>query len=258
LDRSALVRILGFPATLLQGDTLIVDRWLWLRRRLPVTRNGERLLEVGCGSGAFTIGAARRGYRAVGLSWDEANQAVALERAKLCGVDDIAFPIQDARQLDQQAAFAGQFDVVLCFETIEHILDDRKLMRDMARCLKPGGRLLLTTPNYYYRAISPEDDGPFETRETGWHVRRGYSAEMLKELCRHGGLLVEEISSCSGFFSQKVTALWRAIKGPIQLRFLLTLPLRVLPLLLDAMIAKVTAWPDYSICVVACKPRFDS
>jgi 2-polyprenyl-3-methyl-5-hydroxy-6-metoxy-1,4-benzoquinol methylase len=74
MDKSTLGRWFGFPATLVHGDTLVLDRWFWLTRYLPVTRNGESLLDVGCGTGAFTIGAARRGYRAIGLSWDERNQ----------------------------------------------------------------------------------------------------------------------------------------------------------------------------------------
>ena len=69
MDRSMLVRWVGFPATPVHGDTLVLDRCLWFRRHLPVTRNGERLLDVGCGTGAFTMGAARRGYKATGLSW---------------------------------------------------------------------------------------------------------------------------------------------------------------------------------------------
>src|SRR5262245_41129673 len=188
----------GFRATLIHGDTFVLDRWRWLKRRLPVTANGETLLDVGCGTGAFTIGASRRGYRATGLSWDERNQTVALERAQLCGMSNIEFPIQDVRELDRREDFKGQFDFVVCLETIEHVLDDRKLMRDMASCLRPGGRLLLTAPNYYYRAITAGDNGPFSTQEAGWHVRRGYSAAALKELCRNASLEVEEINSCSG------------------------------------------------------------
>jgi SAM-dependent methyltransferase len=255
MDKSILVRWFGFPATLIHGDTLVLDRWLWLCRYLPVTRNRERLLDVGCGTGAFTIGAARRGYRTVGLSWDERNQTVALERARACGIRDIEFPIQDVRQLDQRKDLIDQFDFVLCLENIEHILDDRKLMRDMACCLKPGGRLLLTTPNYYYRAIKGEN-GPFSTEETGGHVRRGYSVAVLQELCRHANLEVEEINSCSGFLSQKVTALWRSVTVSLVVRFALTLPIRLLPPIFDPLISKLTNWPNYSICLIAYKPRW--
>ena len=258
MDRSILVRWVGFPATLVHGDTLVLDRWFWLCRHLPVTSNGERLLDVGSGTGAFTMGAARRGYKATGLSWDERNQIVALERARLCGIENVEFPILDVRDLDRCENLKGKFDFILCFENIEHILDDSKLMRDMALCLKPGGRLLLTTPNYYFRAITAGgENGPYLSEETGGHVRRGYSEAMLRELCRNANLEAEEISSCSGFLSQKVTALWRVIgKSSVGVQFVLTLPLRVLPPILDPLISKLTNWPNYSICLVAYKPRW--
>ena len=47
MDIPILVRWVGFPATLVHGDTLVLDRWFWLCRHLPVTSNGERLLDVG-------------------------------------------------------------------------------------------------------------------------------------------------------------------------------------------------------------------
>ena len=258
IDRSFLVRLIGFPATLIHHDLLVLDRWMWLRRRLPRTRNGERLVDIGCGSGGFTIGAARRGYAAVGLSWDRRNQQVAAERAALCGVTLVEFPIQDVRALDEHTEFRQAFEVAICLENIEHILDDRKLMRDINRCLKPGGMLLLTTPNYFYRAITSGDDGPFSRTEDGGHVRRGYTAAGLRELCTESGFFVEEISSCSGFFSQKLTAFMRVVERPSRLLgWGVILPLRLLPLLFDPLLARLTGWPDYSICLVAIKPRFD-
>ena len=42
-----------------------------------MSRNQEALIDIGCGSGAFSIGAALRGYNSLGLSWDERNQQVA-------------------------------------------------------------------------------------------------------------------------------------------------------------------------------------
>jgi SAM-dependent methyltransferase len=257
MGSSLLVRVLGFPATLIHGDTLVVDRWNWLKARLPRTRNGERLIDIGCGSGAFSIGAARRGYKALGLSWDEANQAKARERAALAKAPSAGFDVLDVRRLASRPDLTDAFEVAICCENIEHILDDRKLMIDIAACLKPGGRLLLTAPNYHYRSMTPSDDGPFPTEETGWHVRRGYSVGMLRELCDEAGLIVEEVSSCSGFFSQKVTTLLRLIEraNPI-LAWGLTLPLRILPLLLDGLVRGLFRWPDYSICLQAYKPRY--
>jgi 2-polyprenyl-3-methyl-5-hydroxy-6-metoxy-1,4-benzoquinol methylase len=256
LDKSFLVRVFGFPATLIHGDLLVLDRWRYLRKRLPITLNGEKLLDIGCGTGAFTIGAARRGYQAIGLSWDERNQKVAQERARLCGAPGVQFPIQDVRNLDQCSEFTADFDVAICCENIEHILDDRKLMRDIAGCLRPGGVLLLTTPNFFNCAISSSDNGPFSRTEDGGHVRRGYSKAMLCEMCADAGLIVEEISYCSGFFSQKITALLRVFGGGV-FGWISTLLLRLLPIIFDPLIAKATGWPDFTICIMAYKPRFE-
>src|SRR5262249_7098216 len=167
MDKSVLVRLVGFPATLIHGDPLVLDRWLWLKARLPGTKNDERLLDVGCGTGAFSIGAALRGYRTLGLSWDKSNQTIAEERATLCTASSAHFEIFDIRGLDRRTDLLGDFDVIICFETIEHVMEDFKLMRSMAACLKPGGRLLLTTPYMLYNAISAGDTGPFSPVESG-------------------------------------------------------------------------------------------
>jgi 2-polyprenyl-3-methyl-5-hydroxy-6-metoxy-1,4-benzoquinol methylase len=256
MDRSALVRLVGFPATLIHGDPLVLDRWLWLKARLPKTRNDERLLDVGCGTGAFSIGAALRGYRALGLSWDERNQLVAKERATYCKASSAQFEVLDIRELERRADLVGGFDVVICLETIEHVVEDLKLMQTMARCIKPGGRLLLSTPYLLYSPISPGDMGPFSTVEDGGHVRRGYSRVMLEELCEHSGLEVERISHCSGYVSQRVAAVMRRLSAiNAALAWALILPLRALPPLLDPIITVLLGWPHYSICLEAYKPR---
>jgi len=257
MDKSFLVRLFGFPATLIHGDPQVLDRWLWLKQRLPETSNQESIVDIGCGTGAFSIGAALRGYHALGLSWDERNQTVANQRANICGASIASFEILDVRNLDQRSDLYERFDVAICFENIEHILDDRKLMTDIFKCLKSGGKLLLTTPNYNYVAITSEDNGPFCKTETGWHVRRGYTEAMLEELCQLSGFMVEDITYCSGFLSQKITFIHRKISSfhPL-LAWVLTLPLRLLPLLFDKLIRTVFQYPYYSICLEAYKPRF--
>ncbi|MEC7760329.1 MAG: class I SAM-dependent methyltransferase [Pseudomonadota bacterium] len=252
-----LVRTFGFPTLLTFGDTLVYDRWRWITRRLPKTRNGESVLDVGCGTGAFTIGAALRGYVSHGMSWDEDNHAKAVERAELCAADTASFEIGDARKLDTFDGFKDAYDAVLCLEVAEHILDDRKLFQDIAACLKPGGRLLFTTPNYLYRAISPEGRGPWSPVENGYHVRRGCTESMLKELADSAGLACEEIGQCSGFWSQKATWLWRQLQalGP-SVAYAVALPIRPIAVLLDTVTLSHLWWPGFSITLVAQKPRF--
>jgi SAM-dependent methyltransferase len=74
-----------------------------LDSRLPWLRDGsKRLLDVGCGSGVFTIGAARLGYRDLGFSWDERNRSVAKERALMCKAPFAEFEVLDVRNLDKR------------------------------------------------------------------------------------------------------------------------------------------------------------
>ncbi|MGC1782518.1 MAG: methyltransferase domain-containing protein [Acidobacteriaceae bacterium] len=253
--RSALVRILGFPATLIHGDTLVLDRWLWLRKRLVAVQPESRnLLDVGCGTGAFTIGAARLGYRSIGLSWDARNQRVAQERAKICGAEGAEFQIQDVRQLDKRNDLNGNFDVAICCECIEHILDDGKVMRDIARCLKPGGTLLLTAPNSCFRPMA-FDNEVLATVENGGHVRRGYVPEDLMRLCKGSGFEVAAVEYCSGLLSQKITSLMRIATNLTSdlIGWPFFLPLRWIPPVFDRGVSRLTHWPDYSIALVARK-----
>jgi 2-polyprenyl-3-methyl-5-hydroxy-6-metoxy-1,4-benzoquinol methylase len=257
MDKSLLIRIFGLPAGFIHGDTLVLDRWRWLKSKLPKTRNQEAVIDIGCGTGYFSIGASLRGYKALGLSWDERNQSTAKERAEIC-MAEANFEVQDVRFLDERKDLIEKFDVAICTENIEHIIDDRKLIIDIARCLKPGGRLLLTTPNLLYVAMTRDDLGPFQCVENGGHVRRGYSDAMLRELCREARITPVEISYCSGYFSQKITALLRVISRihPL-LGWACILPFRIIPPLLDRPFSFLKIRPDFSICMEAYKPRFE-
>lgn len=248
---SRLSRVIGYGALLLHGDPLVLDRWLWLRRRLP--RSG-RLVDVGCGNGAFTMAAAARGLAAVGLTWDEHDLAQATQRARRLGLDSARFEAQDVRSLDARDDLVEAFDVAICLENIEHVLDDERLMRAIAGTLRPTGRLLLTTPNEDYRPIDASHAGPFHPIEDGRHVRKGYRTGDLEDLCARAGLSVIETSSCSGFFSQKVAGvLWRLQQRSRVGGWIAVLPLRVLPAF-DGLVRRFASWPDYSVCVVAEKP----
>ena len=76
-------------------------------------------------------------------------KALREERAKICKANTAKFEVLDVRNLESRDDLIGQFDVAICLENIEHIINDKKLIIDIALCLKPGGRLLLTTPYFF-------------------------------------------------------------------------------------------------------------
>jgi SAM-dependent methyltransferase len=241
---------------LYHGDALVRDRWSWIAQRLRYTRNNERLLDVGCGSGAFTIGAAKLGYQSLGLSWDERNQYVAQKRARITRAANACFEVFDVRKLGERDDLKDRFDIVLCTENIEHIADDFRLMRAMAGCLKPGGRLLLSSPQLRRIPQSSMDYGPFPEVEDGRHVRRGYSRAMLEELCGYAGLVPEEFSLLSGPVSQlHAWLLWQAGRIHPAFGWILTLPLRPFAPLLDPLLIRLLDLPPFCIALEAYKPR---
>jgi len=250
-----LFRLFGPYPALIFGDALVLDRWLWLRRNLPPRDGAAALLDVGCGAGTFSNAATKRGYQSTGVSFNAAQNEKARLRAAWTSAP-ARYLDHDIRQLDDLHELHESADVVICTETIEHILNDHKLMTDIAACLKPGGRLLMTAPYKHYKAITPEDDGPFSTVEDGRHVRRGYTEESYRALTDAAGLEILKVGFCSGFLSQFLTKTLRKMSAfHYVVGWLVILPFRVLPPVLDPIISLTTKWPAYSMTLIATKPN---
>lgn len=108
-------------------------------------RAGARVLDVGCGSGVIADYLAARVERVDAV---DANPA-AIEYARSAFTKP---NLHFHRGYVDELAFAEEtFDQAYCLEVIEHIYEPqvRVLLAKLARLLKPGGRLLVTTPNYH-------------------------------------------------------------------------------------------------------------
>jgi ubiquinone/menaquinone biosynthesis C-methylase UbiE len=103
---------------------------------------GERVLDVGCGSGAVTRTLARRvapGGRVIGLDASPALLEVARELAKEAGLGDaIEFKAGDCRTLPFPDA---SFDAVLAATTLSHVPVPARALLEMVRVTRPGGRV---------------------------------------------------------------------------------------------------------------------
>jgi SAM-dependent methyltransferase len=153
----------------------------WYRRHeaaylalLPHCR-GAVVLEAGCGEGYGAALLARVAARVVALDYDAAAVAHAAAAYPLIGVlrgNLAALPLRDAA-----------FDVVANLQVIEHLWDQPGFVRECARVLRAGGRLLVTTPNRL--TFSPGRDtplNPFHTRE--------FAPDELRELLAAAGFAV--------------------------------------------------------------------
>jgi ubiquinone/menaquinone biosynthesis C-methylase UbiE len=119
-------------------------RWIERRRlrairALVTPRPGERLLEVGCGGGHVL-----RQFPECELTGiDVSGEMIARARRNL-GKMRVELHKGQLRDLMLPA---GSFDVIVCSEVLEHVVDPDEELRQMGRLLKPGGRVVVTLPN---------------------------------------------------------------------------------------------------------------
>jgi SAM-dependent methyltransferase len=244
-----LLRSLGWSALLIHGDPCVLDRWLWLRDQL---RKGDaRTLDAGCGNGAFSVYAARTGNHVVSVSFSSDEQEDARRRAAMLGVEGIDFRVINLNELSEHAGELGNFDQVICLETIEHLNDDAGLLGTFAGMLRPGGRLLLTTPFEGHHPVYREELHPLGV-EDGSHVRYGYTQERLRTLVEATGLRVTNEAFVSGFISQKATSLmrWLAERVGLMPAWALVLPLRVL-VVFDRPLTRALHYPYMCLALTA-------
>jgi SAM-dependent methyltransferase len=102
---------------------------------------GRSVLDAGCGTGYGTRMLARAGAKRV-LGVDVAEEALATARES--SSEELAYQVADVRDLGFEA---GSFDVVVCFEVIEHIDRREEALDELRRVLGPRGVLLISSPN---------------------------------------------------------------------------------------------------------------
>ncbi|MDQ6748685.1 MAG: cyclopropane-fatty-acyl-phospholipid synthase family protein [Candidatus Dormibacteraeota bacterium] len=104
-------------------------------------REGQRVLDVGCGWGSFAIHAAsEHGVEVLGVTLSERQVALGRERAQAAGIADrVTLRLADYRELVDE-----QFDAISSIGMVEHVGEERidVYMQTLHGLLKPGGRLL--------------------------------------------------------------------------------------------------------------------
>ncbi|MEU6216480.1 methyltransferase domain-containing protein [Streptomyces sp. NPDC047022] len=116
----------------------------------PATKGARTVLDIGCGDGsaAATAAPCLSGHRIVGVDWSQD----ALRRARTRLPYTVRGELTDGGLPFRTAAA----DAVLFSEVIEHLVDPDSALDEIRRVLRPGGHLMLSTPNlaaWYNRAL---------------------------------------------------------------------------------------------------------
>lgn len=112
--------------------------WAERLRKLESYRSGGRLLDVGCGDGAFLLAAKQRGWSVEGT---EISTYAAQRASDLLGV--LVFN----GELSAAPFPENEFDAVTLWHVLEHLADPMSCLLRVNRLLKPGGLVVIAVPN---------------------------------------------------------------------------------------------------------------
>lgn len=106
--------------------------------------HGVRALDVGCGGGILSEAMAKRGADVLGIDLSQAVLDVA-ELHALEGKVAVQYKAIAAEEL--AAAQPSSFDLVTCMEMLEHVPDPAAILSALAKLVRPGGNLIVSTLN---------------------------------------------------------------------------------------------------------------
>jgi 2-polyprenyl-6-hydroxyphenyl methylase/3-demethylubiquinone-9 3-methyltransferase len=176
------------------GDFSI--KWPKLSPLIP-RESGITILDFGCGAGQILkeIQKINPGAKLIGL--DVSEKALGEAKKELPSAE--FHQIKDGEKVPIQD---NSIDFIFSSEVIEHIYDTENAISEMSRILKPGGKLLITTPYHgFIKNLTILLSGKFDSHfdPIGPHVRF-FSKRTLGELLQKFGFKIEQIGYFGRFY----------------------------------------------------------
>ena len=138
-----LVELTGkYPGRIHPKHLIMVDKqpeyFKWIKR-------DDEVLDIGCGNGQHSVRVASRVKSVIGFDVDKIQLRLAREAVIRVGVKNVKFKNWSA--MEKFPNKSEHFDCVLFLGVLEHLTGRDKVLQEVWRVLKPGGRLLLGVPN---------------------------------------------------------------------------------------------------------------
>ncbi len=143
-----------------------------------------RVLDVGCSQGITSLLLARSGHEVIGIDYEPERVEMARaerERRPREVQERLRFDVADASQL---AFDDASFDTVVFGEVLEHLVEPAPVLLEIARVVRPDGRILMTTPFGY---LSHED-----------HHQTFYVASLVETIA--AAMTIESLDIVDGYF----------------------------------------------------------
>jgi 2-polyprenyl-6-hydroxyphenyl methylase/3-demethylubiquinone-9 3-methyltransferase len=139
-------------------DDRIAEAERSLRDMLGVqTLAGQRFLDIGSGSGIFSLAARRLGARVHSFDYDSESVACTAELRRRFFPNDPSWTVEQGSVLDDRyVARLGTFDVVYAWGVLHHTGDMRRALHNAQLAVAPGGQLFIAIYNFqvYWTALS--------------------------------------------------------------------------------------------------------
>jgi SAM-dependent methyltransferase len=150
---------------------------------------GDRVLDLGCGAGRHAFEVLRRGASVVAMDADHGELGtVAAMFAAMAAAGEVPDGGQGTTVTGDATAMPfpdATFDLVIAAEVLEHIPGDQRAMDEIARVLRPGGRVAVTVPAWLPERICWRLSDDYHNTPGG-HVRIFTRRELAIKLGRSG------------------------------------------------------------------------
>lgn len=161
-----------------------------------------KILDIGCGVGTIDLYLANNGASVLGIDVSQNGIDIARKNSENLGLrknlkfDIMNFPYQ---------APSEKYDIVICSEVLEHLVDDKNAVKKIFALLKPNGVVIASSPSvnsilYRFGKLKKFD------KEVG-HLRR-YDEKGFKSLFTSSGLRIMEVKKTQGFMRDILFTTW--------------------------------------------------
>jgi 27-O-demethylrifamycin SV methyltransferase len=185
-----------------EGDTLSDNAMVAASERLTgmmidkiAVDRGQRVLDVGCGTGQPALELVRaRDVEVVGITVSEEQVAAATELSRASGLSDrLSFQLTDVMDLPFET---DTFDAAWLFESLPHMSDRLRALQQVARVVRPGGKIALTDFVQIAPMTEQEREAAARLMES-FHLGGFCPLEQYPDLIRAAGLEVVEVNDIS-------------------------------------------------------------